>query len=217
MSSKIKKNVATVIAMTLCVLVMGKGSLMGVQAATDKPNLSIQISDAPVIIKDTSADTITASYNSKNYKVSIDQTSKENWTVNVSVLNSNTNKSVTLYIPEKEYDSVIIGVDNGMYSGGIFKASSITANVDNGGLDFSLNREFSGNVDIDAYNSVFDIHSLDDYKNFNVTMTCDSDSLGAAPDYYNCDYVNGKFTYSNGSKSNVMNISLRGGSVGSIE
>lgn len=102
-----------------------------------------------------------------------------------------------------------------MYSGGIFNAKNITANVENGGLDFSLNKNFDGSVKVDAYNSIFHLVSLGNYENFNVEMISDSESLGDAPNYFDC--INGRYSYANGTSANLINISLQGGSVGSLE
>lgn len=185
------------------------------QAATLNPDLTIRIDNAPVLIENKDTDIISASYNSRFYEVSINQPSEGEWSVDVSVVNSNTNKSLILYIPNVEYNSVKIEIDNGMYSGGIFNAKNIIANVGNGGLDFSLSKDFDGSVKIDAYNSIFHLVSLAHYENFNVEMISDSESLCDVPDYF--DYINEKYTYVNGTGTNLMNISLQGGSVGSLE
>lgn len=95
--------------------------------------MTIRIDNAPVLIENKDTNIISASYNSRFYEVSINQPSEGEWSVDVSVVNSNTNKSVILYIPNAEYNSVKIEIDNGMYSGGIFNAKNIIANVDNGG------------------------------------------------------------------------------------
>lgn len=46
-------------------------------------------------------------------------------------------------------------------------------------------------------------------------MISDSESLCDVPSYF--DYINEKYTYVNGTGTNLMNISLQGGSVGSLE
>lgn len=214
MKKKIKKIIVMVMSMALCIVVMG-GTLK-VRAA-DKPNLNIRIDDAPVLIEETNKGTISASYNPRYYKVDIEQSIVGNWNVEISVINSNTNKSVVLYIPQKEFATVTIDIDNGMFSGGKYNAECISANVSNGGIDFSVDKNFNGCIEVDAYNSIFHLSSLDQYLNFDVSMICDSESLGAAPSYFECDYLNGKYSYFNGFGSNVMNVSLRGGSVGSLE
>ncbi len=185
------------------------------QAAMPDPDLTIRIDNAPVLIENKDTDIISASYNSGYYDVSINQPSDEEWSVDISVVNSNTNESVILYIPNAEYNSVKIEIDNGMYSGGIFNAKNIIANVDNGGLDFSLSKNFDGSVKVDAYNSIFHLVSLENYENFNVEIISDSESLCDVPGYFDC--INEKYTYVNGAGINLMNISLQGGSVGSLE
>lgn len=218
MKKKIKKLILAMFAVALCLgASQGNGNISEVQATMNKPTLNINVDDAPVLIEDTGADTISASYNSRYYKVDIKQPTTGNWTVDISALNSNTNKSIKLYIPKREYDSINISVNNGMYSGGTFNAQNISAYINNGGMDFELDREFDGCVTVDAYNSIFNLSSLDRYTNFNVTMICDEDSLGAAPSYFDCDYVNGEYTYLNGTGSNIMNIFLNEGSVGNLE
>lgn len=102
-----------------------------------------------------------------------------------------------------------------MYSGGIFHAKNITANVDNGGLDFSLSKNFDGSVKVDAYNSIFHLVSLKNYENFDIEIIRDSESLCDVPSYFEC--INEKYTYADGTGTNLMNISLQGGSVGSLE
>lgn len=216
MKYMIKKGLLIIIAVMFgIVIVQTGGCKLKVQAATIKPDLTIHINDAPVLIENKDTDKISASYNSRYYDVSINQSLEGAWSVDISVINSHTNQSVILYIPNVEYNSVKIEIDNGMYSGGVFNAKSIIANVDNGGLDFSLSAMFDGSVEIDAYNSTFHLVSLGNYKNFNVEMISDSESLGSAPNYFDC--VNGKYTYINGAGTNLMNISLCGGSVGSLE
>ncbi len=185
------------------------------QAAMPDPDLTIHIDNAPVLIENKDTDIISASYNSGYYDVSINQPSDGEWSVDISVVNSNTNKSVILYIPNAEYNSVNIEIDNGMYSGGIFNAKNIIANVDNGGLDFSLSKNFDGSVKVDAYNSIFHLVSLENYENFKVKIISDSESLCDVPSYFDC--INEKYTYVNGAGINLMNISLKGGSVGSLE
>ncbi|MGL5253545.1 MAG: M56 family metallopeptidase, partial [Brevinema sp.] len=163
---------------------------LGIQTNAKAPNLGIEIKDAPVLIKDTNADKISATYDSNHYKVNISQPSSGEWTVDISVVNANTNESVELFVPKQKYDSVDIKISNGMYSGGSFNAASLTASVDNGGLDFSLGENFQGNVNIESSNSVFHLASLDNYTNFNVKMTCDKESMGSATDYFDSDNVN---------------------------
>ncbi len=185
------------------------------QVAAPNPDLTIHIDNAPVLIENKNTNIISASYNSRNYDVSINQSLEGEWNVDISVVHSNTNKSVILYIPNVEYNSVKIEIDNGMYSGGIFNAKNIIADVDNGGLDFSLSKNFDGSVKVDAYNSVFHLVSLENYKNFDIEIISDSESLCDVPGYFDC--INEKYTYVNGTGRNLMNISLQGGSVGSLE
>ncbi len=185
------------------------------QAAMLPPDLTIRIDDAPVLIENKDTDIISASYNPRYYDVSINQSSEGEWSVDISVVHSNTNKSMILYIPNVEYNSVKLEIDNGMYSGGILNAKSIIANVDNGGLDFSLSRNFDGSVKADVFNSIFHLMSLENYENFNVEIISDSESLCDVPGYF--EWINEKYIYANGTGTNLMNISLRGGSVGSFE
>ena len=185
------------------------------QVAALNPDLTIRIDNAPVLIENKNTDLISASYNSRYYDVSINQPSEGEWSVDISAVHSNTNKSVLLYIPDAEYNSVKIEIDNGMYSGGIFHAKNIIANVDNGGLDFSLSKNFDGSVKVDAYNSIFHLVSLDNYENFDIEIMSDSESLCDVPGYFDC--INEKYTYVDGTGTNLMNISLQGGSVGSLE
>lgn len=49
----------------------------------------------------------------------------------------------------------------------------------------------------------------------NIEIIRDSESLCDMPSYF--DYINEKYTYVNGTGTNLMNISLKGGSVGSLE
>lgn len=218
MKNKLKIGFWVMMTIMLGIIVtQGSKSTLNVQAETITPNLHIKIDDAPVLIESKDTDKISASYNSKYYDVSIDQSLGGEWNVDISVIHADTNKSVVLYIPKTEYKSVGIEINNGMYSGGILSAENIIANVDNGGLDFTLDRNFDGSVEIDAYNSIMHLSSLDRYTNFYIEMNCDRESLGAAPSYFDCDDTNGKYTYFDGSGSNLMNIALQDGSVGTLE
>lgn len=200
-------------------MVMLLGMLCNVSAKETSQNLAldINVTDASVIVKDTTSNTISASYNSKYYQVLISQPDNGTWTVDISVLNSNTSKSVILHIPAVVYGSVDIDIDNAMYSGGSFKSGKIKARIDNGGLDFSLAKGFIGTVDANAYNSILNMKSLDRYKNSTVKITCDKNSIGAAPSYFSGSYETGNFSYTHGTGANVMNINLYKGSVGSME
>ena len=68
---------------------------------------------------------------------------------------------------------------------------------------------------MDAYNSIFHLVSLENYENFDIEIIRDSESLCDVPSYF--DYINEKYTYVDGTGTNLMNISLQGGSVGSLE
>lgn len=204
---------------SILLMVMLLGTLCNVSAKETLQNraLNINVTDASVIVKNTISNTITARYNSKYYQVLISQPDNGTWTVDISVLNSNTSKSVILYIPTIVYSLVDIDIDNAMYSGGSFKAGNIKARIDNGGLDFSLAKGFIGTVDANAYNSILNMKSFDRYKNSTVKSTCDKNSIGTAPSYFAGSYETGNFSYNKGTGANVMNINLYKGSTGSME
>ena len=226
-NSKMNIAITTIftVAVCFCFLTFGayaapaadsdSSQLLETQEPSQNPDLTVHIDNAPVLIENKETDIISASYNARYYDVSINQPLGGEWRVDISVLHSNTNKSVILYLPDAVYNSVKIEINNGMYSGGIFNANEITANVYNGGLDFSLSKNFDGSVKVDAYNSIFHLASLENYENFHVEMVSDSESIGDAPNYFDC--INGKYTYANGTGTNLMDIALHDGSVGSLE
>ncbi len=181
--------------------------------AAGKPSLTLDISSCAVNVLPATDDTITADYNSNVYEVKIDE-SDDIRKVSVSCkTNTNTNDEIIkLYIPNIEYAEVNLSADSAHFTCDFIKSGNITGSFNMASVFLTLPKGFNGSLNAVANSGYFQLVSQDDFKNTNTTIT-DNGDWGEIYAPKNFTKNNKNYTFTNGTQSNVINVTRKGAGV----
>ncbi len=210
MKRKDGKKAFSLIICLLIIIVVTFTTINEVTAASNDVTLNLAIYDTNVTLKKSNTNKITASYNSKYFDVKIDQSSEKNlWSVEVNLIKSSAkNKTVTIYLPDIQYKNMNFNLDNSAITGGVL-SGEIIANLDNSMLDSTLPKSFSGSVTADADNSLIRLGSKNNYKNFDIAVTGDKDSIVEVPKYFSSDIKDCLYSYKDSTGDNKISITMK--------
>jgi hypothetical protein len=155
MKRKDGKKAFSLIICLLIIIAVTFTTINEVTAASNDVTLNLAIYDTNVRLKKSNTDKIKASYNSKYFDVRVDQSSEKNlWSVEVNLVKSSAkNKTVTIYLPDIQYENMNFDLNNSAITGGVL-SGEIIGNLDNSMLDSTLPKSFSGSMAVDADNSL---------------------------------------------------------------
>ena len=111
-------------------------------------------------------------------------------------------------MPDIQYKSINFDFNNSAITGGVL-TGEVTANLYNSMLDSTLLKSFKGNVTIYADDSLVRLGSKNNYKNFDVSVTGDKNSVAEVPRYFSSDFWNCRYFYRDGAGDYKINIEMK--------
>lgn len=175
----------------------------------NSPNLDIRIQTAMVTVKPASDNQVTVEYDTKIFNAAVKNVDG-NWSVDISSEMQYTNNApmVTLYLPEYQYGNVNLDIETATMNFPV-KSGNITSRSHVSNVEIYLQEGFTGSLTHVLEGGNLFINSANEFNNSKVKITNDADITGTVlvPNRFT---KNGKaYTYSNGTQSNVIDITLK--------
>lgn len=178
-----------------------------------RPSLALDIRSAAVHAKSAADGKLSAQYNKDVYDVVIDDKTGI-WDVKISCKTSyNTNdETILLYLPDVDYGAVDLDIESAYFTTSAIKTGNITGNFNTASVFLTLPESFSGSLDAAVTSGYFELTSRDDFKDTDITVI-DNGGYGEvyAPQSFHRE--GDTFTYSEGTRKNVIRITREGAGV----
>lgn len=177
----------------------------------EKPNINIMIgNNASVKFVSTTSNEISVDYGSTLYDVDISNESG-NWQINISYIgNYSKYPAATLYIPNITYDAVTIkaALATVKFNNVFQHANSINADMATSCIFYTIPNGFTGSLNATTADSYLELSSDNKYKDCNITIANCASYGDIATDFTKSENT---LTYSNGTRTGIVNFDFKDG------